>query len=186
MKRPNPKDEKIELDLNRYIVSKTDKKGVMTYVNDYFMEISGYTQKEMIGVPHSLIRHPDMPKVIFKLLWERIQEGEDIMAVVKNLAKDGRYYWVTTAFEVHYDEDHQIDGYTAYRRGARKKVIKKIEKLYKKLLEIEKESGVEASEKYLQEFLDEKGMLYDFYILSLVEKKKSFKPFFASMKKLFG
>ena len=185
MKRPSPKNEKIELDLKRYIVSKTDKKGVMTYVNDYFMEISGYRQKEMIGTPHSLIRHPDMPKVIFKLLWDRIQEGEDIMAVVKNLAHDGRYYWVTTAFEVHYDKNHKIDGYTAYRRGARDKVIKKIEKLYKKLLKIEKESGVEASEEYLQKFLNKQGMSYDFYILSLVEKKKSFKPFFTSMKKLF-
>ncbi len=187
MKRPILKDEKIDLDLNRYIVSKTDTKGIITYANDYFMEISGYTQSQMIGTPHNFIRHPDMPKIIFKLLWEQIQEGEDIMAVVKNLAKDGRYYWVTTAFEIHYDtKSEEIDGYTAYRRAASKKMIKIIEPLYKKLLEIEKESGVDASKKYLDKFLQKKGMDYDLYMLSLFEKKKSCKPFFATMKKLFA
>ncbi len=187
MKRPIAKDEKIELDMSRYIVSKTDKKGIITYANDYFMEISGYTQGQLIGTAHSLIRHPDMPKVIFKLLWERIEEGEDIMAVVKNLAKDGRYYWVTTAFEIHYDiKNEEIDGYTAYRRSASKKMIKAIEPLYKKLLKIEQELGVDASQEYLNKFLEKKGMSYDLYMLSLFEKKKSCKPFFATMKKLFG
>ena len=98
MHRPTPKDEEIELDPKRYLVSETDEKGIITYVNDYFIEVSGYSKEELIGQPHSILRHPDMPKVIFKLLWETIQTGHNINAVIKNLAKDGRYYWIFTEF----------------------------------------------------------------------------------------
>ncbi|SFV63030.1 SIGNAL-TRANSDUCTION SENSOR PROTEIN-PAS/PAC domain [hydrothermal vent metagenome] len=178
--------KKIELDPNQYIVSKTDTKGNITYVNDYFMKISGYTQSEMLGQPHSIIRHPDMPKVIFKLLWKKIKSGKDIHAVIKNRAKDGRYYWVFTAFDIHYDADHNIDGYTAYRRGVNNTTIKKIGKLYSELLEIEKQEGVKASEKYLKKFLDKKDMNYDQYAWSLISDDRASSKFFAKMKKLFG
>ncbi len=177
---------KIELDPNQYIVSKTDTKGIITYVNDYFMKISGYTQSEMIGQPHNIIRHPDMPRVMFKLLWKNISAGKDMHAVIKNRAKNGKYYWVFTAFDIHYDKDNNIDGYTAYRRGVNNRTIKKIGKLYSKLLEIEEQEGTKASEKYLKKFLDKKDMSYDQYVWSLISHNKSSSKFFAKMKKLFG
>ena len=74
-----PKNEEIELENNRYLVSETDEKGIITYCNDYFTEISGYDREELLGQQHNLIRHPDMPKVVFKLLWERIQSGKILM-----------------------------------------------------------------------------------------------------------
>ncbi len=158
MNKPTPIDEEIQLDPKRYIVSETDAKGKITYANDYFMEVSGYTQEELIGKPHSIVRHPDMPKVVFKLLWETIKQGKNINAVVKNLAKDGRYYWIFTEFEIRKDTDTgEIIGYHASRKTISKHVIEIIADLYAKLLEIEKTEGVDASEKYLIKFLKEQG-----------------------------
>ncbi|MEN4046658.1 PAS domain-containing protein [Sulfurimonas sp. NWX367] len=158
MKKPTPIDEEIQLDPKRYIVSETDAKGKITYVNDYFMEISGYCEDELIGQPHSIVRHPDMPKVVFKLLWETIKQGKNINAVVKNMAKDGRYYWIFTEFEIRKNTDTgEIIGYHASRKTISKHVIEIMADLYAELLEIEKKDGVEASEKHLVSFLKDKG-----------------------------
>ena len=158
MTKPIPIDEEIELDPRRYIISETDAKGKITFANDYFMEVSGYTLDELIGKSHNIVRHPDMPKVVFKFLWETISKGRNINAVVKNLAKDGRYYWIFTEFESIKDADTgEIIGYHADRKSISKHVLEVIAKLYAELLEIEKKEGVEASEKYLIAFLKEKG-----------------------------
>ena len=158
MTKPTPIDKEIELDPKRYLVSRTDEKGVIEYVNDYFIEVSGYLESELIGQPHNLIRHPDMPRIVFKLMWEHIQSGKNILALVKNLAKDGRYYWVYTSFEPNINrDDNKIIGYIASRKAAPRDIIDIIAPLYDKLLEIEKSEGMEASEKYLNSFLKEKG-----------------------------
>ena len=158
MQKPTPIDEEIVLDPKRYIVSETDAKGKITYVNDYFMEVSGYSEDELIGKPHSIVRHPDMPKVVFKLLWETISKGKNINAVIKNLAKDGRYYWIFTEFEIRKNTDTgEIIGYHASRKTISKHVIEIIAELYTELLKIEKSEGVDSSEKYLISFLKEKG-----------------------------
>ena len=157
MKRPETKNEEIILKNNVYIESDTDLKGIITYVNDYFAEISGYSKEELIGQPHSIVRHPDMPKVLFKILWERIQNGQNFVAAVKNLAKDGRYYWVFTDFEVLKDEQGNATGYKASRKKISKHVTDVLDPIYKKLVEVEKEGGIEASEKYLTDFLKSHG-----------------------------
>ena len=163
MQKPTPVNEEIVLDPRRYIVSETDEKGKITFCNDYFIEVSGYTKEELIGKPHSIVRHPDMPKVVFKLLWETISQGKNINAVVKNLAKDGRYYWIFTEFESRRDTDTgEIIGYHAARKSISKHVIEIISELYSKLSDIEKNEGVEASQKYLISFLKEKGDDIDF------------------------
>jgi len=155
--KPTPIDEEIVLNPKRYIISETDAKGKITYCNDYFIEVSGYPKEELIGKPHSIIRHPDMPKVVFKLLWKIISKGKNINAVVKNLAKDGRYYWIFTEFEARRDERDQIVGYRADRKSISPHILEIIAELYAKLLTIEKEESLEASERYLIEFLKEKG-----------------------------
>ncbi|ADN10021.1 PAS domain-containing protein [Sulfurimonas autotrophica] len=158
MTKPTPIDEEIILDPKRYIVSETDAKGKITYVNDYFCEVSGYSEEELIGQPHSIVRYPDMPKVVFKLLWENLKQGKNINAVVKNLAKDGRYYWIFTEFEIRKNTDNgEIIGYHASRKTISKHVIEIITELYKELLTVEKSDGVDASEKYLNAYLKEKG-----------------------------
>ena len=157
MKRPEPINEEIELENNVYIESDTDLKGIITYVNDYFAEISRYSREELVGQPHSIVRHPDMPKVLFKILWERIQKGHNFIAAVKNLAKDGRYYWVFTDFKVLKNESGEPVGYKASRKKISKHVTRVLDPLYKKLVTVEKEGGVEASEIYLTDFLASHG-----------------------------
>ena len=158
MTRPEPIDEEIKLDPKRYLVSETDPKGVITYCNDYFVEISGYSRDELIGQPHNIIRHPDMPKVVFKLLWKLIQNGQNFNAVVKNLAKDGRYYWVFTEFTIRQDPStHEVIGYTASRKTVSKHIIDIISALYSKLIEIERDVDIYAAERYLNAFMKEQG-----------------------------
>jgi len=155
--KPTPIDEEIVLDPKKYIISETDAKGKITYCNDYFMEVAGYNEEELIGKAHNIVRHPDMPKVVFKLLWETISQGKNINAVVKNMAKSGRYYWIFTEFEARKDAEGNIIGYRADRKSISPHVLEIIAGLYAELLEIEKKEGVEASEKYLIAFLKEKG-----------------------------
>jgi len=186
MNRPEPIDEEIKLDPNKYIVSKTDLKGIITYGNDYFTEISGYKTEELIGRPHNILRHPDMPKVVFKLVWDRLKEGKTVYGIVKNLAKDGRYYWVFAEFVPNKTSYGVVKGYTAYRKAAPEKAIKEIEALYKKLLEIEKESGMEGSEAYLKGWLEEHHTTYDKFIDKITGNGTIMKMFFKMMKKLFG
>jgi PAS domain S-box-containing protein len=187
MTRPKPIDNEIKLSSKRYIVSKTDAKGIIEYGNDYFVEISGYSEAELIGQPHNIVRHPDMPKVVYKMMWDRINKGQNIMAVVKNLAKDGSYYWVVTEFEPKVDPiTNEIISHTAFRKAAPQKAIDTMTPIYQKLLEIEKNGGVEASEKYLRGFLEENKTTYDDFIDKLVGNSGIFKLFFTAMKKLFS
>lgn len=187
MKRPMATNKEVKLDTKRYIVSKTDTKGIITYSNDYFSEISGYTQEELIGQPHSIVRHPDMPKVAFKLMWEVIEQNKNFIALVKNLTKDGSYYWVVTDFESKIDPiTKQIIAYTAFRKAAPRKSIASIEPIYAKLLEIEKEEGMEASEDFLHAYLEQHNTTYNDFINKLVGNSGLFKVFFQTMKKLFS
>lgn len=149
-------DTEIKLEKGRYLVSETDAKGIITYCNEYFNQISGYTQDELIGQQHNIIRHPDMPKVVFKLLWERIQSGKNINAVVKNLSKDGRYYWIFTEFKTRVDLDiNSVIGYTAHRKLISDDVVEVIDVLYKKLIIIEEEQNVHEAEVFLDKYLKE-------------------------------
>jgi DNA polymerase III gamma/tau subunit len=128
-----------------------------------------------------------MPKIAFKLMWDRIQKGENFMAVVKNLAKSGKHYWVVTEFEAKRDKlSNEIVSYTAFRKAAPLKAVEAITPIYKKLIEIEKQGGMDASEKYLRGFFEEKGITYDEFVDELVGNKGIFKMFFTAMKKLFG
>ncbi len=181
-------DEEIILSPKKYILSKTDTKGIIEYGNDYFVEISGYREDELIGQPHNIIRHPDMPKVVFKLLWQRIQSRDNIVAVVKNLSKDGRYYWVMTEFEIKIDKiTNEITGYFAYRKAAPRKAIEKIAPLYKKLLDIEKVNGVEGSQKYLAALLEAENKTYDKFIDEVTGRNSGMmKLWFMAMKKFFS
>jgi PAS domain S-box-containing protein len=187
MQRPEPIDKEIKLNPKKYIVSKTDPKGTIEYGNDYFVEISGYSEAELIGQPHSIIRHPDMPKIAFKMMWDRIKQGKNFMAVVKNLTKDGSYYWVVTEFEPKVDPiTNEIISYTAFRKAAPQKAIDTMIPIYKKLLEVEEQGGMEASEKYLRGFLEDKHTTYDEFIDKTVGNSGIFKIFFTAMKKLFS
>jgi len=184
--RPIPTGKETKLNPKQYIVSKTDTTGKIVYGNDYFTEISGYKESELIGQPHNILRHPDMPKAIFYLMWKHLKSGRNIMAVVKNLAKNGDHYWVTTDFDIKRDREGNVRHYIAYRQASPKHVVKEIEPLYAKLLEIEDDHGMEASIEYLNGYLEEKRMNYDQFIEDLAKPKGLGAMFFATMKKMFG
>lgn len=177
-KQPTIIDKEVVWDKSRVIMSKTDHRGIIEYANEVFVDVCGYEDYELMGQPHSIIRHPDMPKVLFKVLWENLKLGGNFHAVVKNLAKSGRYYWVVTDFESTKNEDGEITHYFGRRRAVPQEIITNyIEPLYKKLLQIEKASGVEYSEKYLIGFLEEKKRSYVEYINDLfMEYERSQKP----------
>lgn len=153
------------------LVSKTDVGGRITYGNDTFIEVSGYSKEELVGQPHNIIRHPDMPKAIFYIMWQSIKKGQNIMAVVKNLTKDGKFYWVTTDFDIQRNRDGAIRNYIAFREPTPRKVIKEVEKLYEIILDIEKKKGEKQSIEYLGTFLEEKNMTYNEYIQDLARPK---------------
>jgi PAS domain S-box-containing protein len=179
-------EHEIVVDERAMIVTRTDTQGVIEYANYDFCEVSGYALNEIVGKPHNIIRHPDMPAVIFKLMWQRIKNGQDIFAVVKNRAKNGNFYWVTTKFSIrrHVFENHII-GFIAYRQKADPTIVQEISKLYTDLLAIEKDVGIEASEKFLYGFLDTMGHTYDSYIEKLALEGKASKGFFSKMISLF-
>ncbi len=186
MERPYPTDNEIILDSKRYIVSKTDPKGIIEYGNDYFVEISGYTESELIGKPHNIVRHPDMPRVAFKMMWDRILKGDNFIALVKNLAKDGSFYWVVTEFECKRDPlSNDIVSFTAFRKAAPRSAIDAIIPIYEKLKEIERGGGITASEKYFRGYLEDHNITYDEFINKTVGNSGMFKVFFTLMKKLF-
>ncbi len=187
MERPTPRNEEIKLDKFKYILSRTDPQGIIEYGNEYFVEISGYGKEELLRQPHNIIRHPDMPRVIFKLMWERLNSGQQVYAVVKNLAKDGRYYWVTTKFEIQRDRTtKEIIGYLAYRQAARIHAVDAMNELYAKLIEEEKRGGIAASEEYLRNFLKKKNLSYDAFIDKVINNNVAMRTVFAAMKKFFA
>jgi len=157
MERPTPTDVEHEVTSVDMIVSKSDAEGNITYTNPIFMKISGYSQGELLDQPHSILRHPDMPKVIFKYLWDNLKAGKDVNAYVKNLCKDGGYYWVLAQVRVALNPDGSFRNYVSTRKQMLPNARAVIPDLYAKLLEIEKSDGVEASEKALMDFLAENG-----------------------------
>lgn len=160
-------------DKDEIIVSKTDLKGRMTYVNRVFMDVAGYEEGELLGEPHSLIRHPDMPRCVFKLLWDTLQAKNEIFAYVINRCKNGDYYWVHAHVTPSYKSGGEVVGYHSNRRVPDRRVLDgTIIPLYKLLLDEEKKhanskTGMAASFQMVLDFLNEKGMGYDEWIASL-------------------
>jgi len=155
------------------IVSKTDTKGIMTYTNKIFLDIAGYTEAEVIGQPHNMIRHPDMPRCIFELLWQTISQGKEIFAYVVNLAKNGDHYWVYAHVTPNYDINKNIIGYHSSRRVPNADILPAIKDLYAELLKIEKshsgspKDALAASMGHIENMLKEKGVSYDEFIHNL-------------------
>lgn len=161
-------DEEVKWDTTKTIISKTDLHGTILYMNDAFEEASEYNKVELIGEPHNIIRHPDMPKVVFKVLWEALKKEENFHAIVKNLSRTGRYYWVITDFEIERNEKGETTGYTGRRKAIPESIIKQIEPLYKTLLDIEQVKGEKASELYFEAFLKEEvNKSYDEFVVDL-------------------
>jgi len=158
-----------KLDENDFIVSKTDLKGNITYCNRIFMEMAEYKEEELLGAPHNIIRHPDMPKAVFKYLWDEIQQKREVFAFVVNKTKNDNEYWVFTNVTASLDSRGNIIGYYSVRRKPNPKAVEIIKPLYVQMVQAENTGGVEASMKILVDLLQEKGMSYDELIIAIQE-----------------
>ena len=137
MTRPEPIDEEVIFD-GRSLISETDLKGNITFVNRKFVEMTGYTKQEAVGHPHNILRHPDMPKVAFEGMWKIIKDGKVWDGYVKNLRKDGKYYWVDVHIVPKKDENGTVIGYIASRKVTDSKRLNTTIVQYKEMLEQEK------------------------------------------------
>lgn len=157
----------IHMNNDHLIVSKTDLQGKITYGNEYFIKISGYKEKELLNAPHNILRHKDMPQLVFKLLWDRIKNKKHINAYVKNQTKNGDFYWVFANVTASLDNSKRIIGYYSVRRKPSAKGIQAIDSLYKELLNAERSGGLSASESLLEKTLKNAGVTYDEFIINL-------------------
>jgi len=154
------------------IVSKTDLKGIISYANQVFLDVAGYTEQEVLGKPHNLIRHPDMPKCVFKLLWDTISEGKEIFAYVINKCKNGDHYWVFAHVTPSFDLEGNITGYHSSRRKPDHEAVEQVKGVYELLLKEENSHadwriGMQASTDLLLAHLDKAGIEYDEFVFSL-------------------
>jgi PAS domain S-box-containing protein len=155
------------------IVSKTDLRGRITYANGLFCRMAGYREAELIGQPHSIIRHPDMPRSVFRLLWDTIEDRREIFAFVKNLAKNGDHYWVFAHVTPSYDARGEMTGYHSNRRAPDREVIETaIMPLYAEVLKIERshvngKEALAAGYKALTDFVASQKVAYEELIFSL-------------------
>jgi aerotaxis receptor len=113
----------------RLIVSRTDPEGIITHVNQSFIDMSGYSREELLGAPHYILRHPDMPPVVFKGLWDTLERGEKWQGYVKNLRKDGGFYWVKAAV-IPNIRNNKVVGYTSVRRKPSRQKVAECMRLY--------------------------------------------------------
>lgn len=160
-------------DDDELIVTKTDLKGRITYCNDVFIRLASFSEQESLGQPHSIIRHPDMPRCVFGLLWDTIQAGQEIFAYVVNRSKNGDHYWVNAHVTPSHDSAGKIIGYHSNRRVPDRNIVDKaIIPLYRDLLAEEqrhanRKDGQQAGTEMVVKLLQDSNMQYDEFVARL-------------------
>ena len=167
-----PTGREVFFDKDEIIVSKTDAKGILTYANDVFLEIAGYTEEETLGQAHNFIRHPDMPRCVFQLLWDVIQGGEEIFAYVVNMTKCGDHYWVLAHVTPTFGPGGEITGFHSSRRVPDRAAVDAIIPIYKELQQIESASsshanGIKSATAALLEKIGALNLSYPEFVFSL-------------------
>lgn len=179
-----PLDIEFTVSGKKELISETDLKGVITFANADFAELSGHSIEKLVGSPHNLIRHRDMPQTVFKLLWDNIKLGREYKAVVQNKRADGKYYWVYSEY-FPILEDRKLVGYRSKRYPVPKKIVEDVAVIYKKLLDLEETKGLRDAEMFLELKLHSDGYNnYKEFVEDLYEKR--FKGVAGFFRKLFG
>lgn len=156
------------------IVSKTDLSGRITYVNRTFMRISNFAEREVLGKQHNVVRHPDMPRGVYRLMWDTLKAEREFFGIVKNLTSDGHFYWVFANVTADRDDDGQSVGYFSVRRHAPESTVRAVSDLYAQMMKIEREAGLAeapaASAQFLRRLLEEQKTTYDRFVLGLYQQ----------------
>lgn len=156
---------------DEFIVSKTDVKGKILYANRLFIDIAGYTESELIGAPQSIVRHPGMPRSVFKLMWETILGGREFFGYVVNRCKNGDHYWVFAHVTPSMDESDNLIGFHSNRRNPDRRKLGQFQTLYQTLVQVESQhhnpkDQIAASYPVLQKYLAEIGKPYEEFVLT--------------------
>jgi PAS domain S-box-containing protein len=159
------------------IVSKTDRRGIITYANDVFLRVSAYTRDEVIGQPHNMIRHPEMPRAVFALLWDTLARGQELFAYIDNLAADGASYWVLAHVTPSYDTGGRVVGYHSSRRRPSPRAVDRLRPLYQQLVAEERRhptarAAVDASSALLGELVAAQASSYEDLIWSVIDAEE--------------
>lgn len=159
------------------IVSKTDRRGVITYANDVFLRVSCYELDEVLGRPHNLIRHPEMPRAVFALLWQTLAEGRELFAYINNLASDGGHYWVLAHVTPSYDDRGRVVGYHSNRRRPSPSAVARVVPLYRRLLDEERRhptatAAVAASSRLLGELIAAEAGSYEDFVWAIIDSEE--------------
>lgn len=171
-----PNNHEKKLGDQDFIVSKTDLTGRITYANRIFMEIAGYPESSLLGVQHNIIRHPEMPRGVFRFMWNTLKAGEEFFGFAKNMCADGGYYWVFANITPDYDRDGKLQGYYSVRRKPPQSALDVLIPVYKEMLAIENRSSIkeapDASLQYLFDVVTQVGAKnYNSLVLGLYKPK---------------
>lgn len=166
-----PTNREIALKDDEFIVSKTDTKGRITYANRVFMQIANYPEDQLLGVQHNILRHPDMPRGVFRLLWNTLKEEQEFFGYVKNMTADGGFYWVFANITPDWDVHDKVVGYYSVRRKPKQSALEVITPIYREMLALEQRvppaEAPDASIQLLQDKLKGLKLSYEEFVLSL-------------------
>ena len=173
-----PTGEERSFPADELIVSKTDPRGVITYANDVFLRVGAYSLDEVIGQPHNLIRHPDMPRAVFKLLWDTLAARQELFAYVNNLAADGANYWVLAHVTPSYGPDGSVVGYHSSRRRPSPRALERVRPLYERLRAEERRhpnarAAVAASTELLDRLIAEQAASYEDAVWTVIGQEEN-------------
>ena len=169
-------DHEVKLKDDDLIVSKTDKKGKILYANRSFMNISGFSEQMLLGEAHNIIRHSDMPRGVFRLMWKMLQEGDEFFGFVKNRCLDGGFYWVFANVTADLDEHGALQGYFSVRRQPSSVAVSLCEGLYKQMRDIESQypgnDGINRSVEWLLDQVYTMAPTFNEAMFTLYQKGK--------------
>ncbi len=169
--RIQPTQREIPIGEADMIISKTDPSGRITYANRTFMRISNFAERDLLGMPHNIVRHPDMPRGAYQLMWDTLNTGEEFFALVKNMTAEGHFYWVFANVTADLDSNDRLKGFFSVRRQAPKSAIREITTIYEQMLRVEQQAGPgnapKASASWLLDHLQAQDTTYEHFVLGL-------------------
>ncbi|MDM5272766.1 PAS domain-containing protein [Sulfurovum sp. zt1-1] len=180
------KEKELKLDKQSNYSICVNQVGIITKVSSEFANLLGYTTEELINERHNIVWHPDMPKIIFKLMWEKLHNGEKFIGFIKHQSKSGDYCWLSNKAYLYSNEPNGTRKYFSYKGLIPMRAKYHIDHLYSSLLKEEETGGIEASEKYLNEYLNFRGVTYDEYIETFDDTVGVFKVGYFMTRKLFS
>lgn len=166
-------DKLLDWDKSKTLLIKTDTFGKIEYVNQAFLDVSGFESIDILGKPFDIVRHPDMTLTIQKWVVKEIMQGIEANVIVKCVAKSGKYFWAVLDYKINMKSDGAIENITIKFSGLNMNIVNKhIIPLYNQLYKIEKNNGLDASKKYLRGFLEERNRTFDEFTRNLINTGK--------------